>query len=109
MMALQTSAFRMSGARSPRSEARTDSRDGLPNYAERHRYGEAVSTAFVESIVNQVIAKRFAKKQQMQWTPRDAHLLLQLCARVLGGTLEYNFKRWRNEHGLGQRKTTTLG
>lgn len=37
----------------------------IPNYAERHRYGEVVSTAFVESTVNQVIAKRFAKKQQM--------------------------------------------
>ena len=34
----------------------------IPNYAERRRYGEAVSTAFVESTVNQVIAKRFAKK-----------------------------------------------
>lgn len=38
----------------------------IPNYAERRRYGEMVSTAFVESTVNQVVAKRFAKKQQMQ-------------------------------------------
>ncbi|MGX5844965.1 hypothetical protein ACWGTI_30215 [Mesorhizobium sp. ArgA1] len=30
--------------------------DLIPNYAERHRYGEVVSTAFVESTVNQVIA-----------------------------------------------------
>lgn len=50
----------------------------IPNYAERRRYGEAVSTAFVESTVNQVIAKRFTKKQQMQWTPRGVHLLMQL-------------------------------
>ncbi len=67
----------------------------IPNYAERHRYGEAVSTAFVESTVNQVIAKRFAKKQQMQWTPRGAHLLLQLRARELDGTLDGEFNRWR--------------
>src|SRR3546814_8880155 len=53
----------------------------IPNYGERRRYGEAVSTAFVESTVNQVVAKRFAKKQQMQWTPRGVHLLVQLRVR----------------------------
>lgn len=71
--------------------------DLIPNYAERHRYGEVVSTAFVESTVNQVIAKRFAKKQQMQWTPRGVHLLMQLRARVLDGTLDNDFERWRKE------------
>ena len=76
----------------------------IPNYAERHRYGEAVSTAFVESTVNQVIAKRFAKKQQMQWTPRGVHLLLQLRTRVLDGTLDGDFRRWRKEHPSGQRE-----
>lgn len=69
----------------------------IPNYAERRRYGEVVSTAFVESTVNQVIAKRFAKKQQMQWTPRGVHLLMQLRTRVLDGTLDGDFQRWRNE------------
>lgn len=69
----------------------------IPNYPERHRYGEVVSTAFVESTVNQVIAKRFAKKQQMQWTPRGVHLLMQLRTRVLDGTLDNDFKRWRKE------------
>ena len=69
----------------------------IPNYAERYRYGEVVSTAFVESTVNQVVSKRFAKKQQMQWTPRGVHLLMQLRTRVLDGTLEYDFKRWKQE------------
>lgn len=69
----------------------------IPNYAERRRYGEVVSTAFVESTVNQVIAKRFAKKQQMQWTPRGVHLLMQLRTRVLDGTLDGDFQRWRKE------------
>jgi hypothetical protein len=36
------------------------------------------ATAFTESMVNQVIAKRMVKKQQMRWTPRGAHLLLQV-------------------------------
>ena len=30
----------------------------IPHYAERHRYGERVSTAFVESTVNTVVGKR---------------------------------------------------
>ena len=40
----------------------------IPNYGERWRNGETISTAFVESAINPVVAKRFVKKQQMQWT-----------------------------------------
>ena len=47
----------------------------IPNYAERHRYGERVSTAFVESTVNTVVGKRFSKKQQMRWSKSGAHLV----------------------------------
>ena len=66
----------------------------IPNYGERRRNKEAISTAFVESTVNQVVSKRFAKKQQMQWSPRGAHLLLQTRTRVLDGALEADFKQW---------------
>jgi hypothetical protein len=41
-----------------------------------------------------VISKRFAKRQQMQWTPRGAHLLLQLRTRTLDHTLRPMFERW---------------
>jgi hypothetical protein len=37
----------------------------LINYGERYRAGERISSAFVESTVNAVISKRFAKTQQM--------------------------------------------
>jgi len=47
----------------------------IPNYSERYRHGEAIATGFVESTVNQVVSKRFCKKQQMQRTKRGAHLL----------------------------------
>ncbi len=50
----------------------------IPHYGERRRVGEAISTAFNESTVNQVISKRMVKKQQMRWTPHGAHLLLQV-------------------------------
>jgi hypothetical protein len=49
---------------------------------------------FVESTVNQVVSKRFVKKQQMQWTPRGAHLLLQTRTKVLNGDLEQTFRGW---------------
>jgi hypothetical protein len=66
----------------------------IPNYGERRRAGEAISTAFVESTVNQVISKRMVKKQQMRWTPRGAHLLLQVRTRVLNDDLAADFHRW---------------
>ena len=66
----------------------------IPNYGERWQHGEAVSTAFVESAVNQIVSKRFAKKQQMQWSDAGAHLLLQTRTRVLDGTLGRDFRRW---------------
>ena len=66
----------------------------IPNYGERQRAGEAISTAFTESAVNQVISKRMVKKQQMRWTPRGAHLLLQVRTRVLNDQLAGDFHRW---------------
>jgi len=47
------------------------------------RAGERISSAFVELTVNVVVSKRLAKKQQMQWTPRGAHPLLQVRTRTL--------------------------
>jgi hypothetical protein len=66
----------------------------IPNYGERYRYGERISTGFVESTVNQVISRRFCKKQQMQWTKRGAHLLLQTRVKVLNQELGTVFQRW---------------
>ncbi len=64
------------------------------NYGERWRTGQVVSTAFVESLVNLLISKRFAKKQQMQWSPRGAHLLMQVRTKVLNKELEAMFLKW---------------
>ena len=53
-----------------------------------------ISTAFVESTVNYAISKRFVKKQQMRWTQRGAHLLLQTRVQVLNDDLRKIFGRW---------------
>jgi len=66
----------------------------VPNYARRRRAGQAISTGFVESLVNSLLSKRFAKKQSMQWTPVGAHLLLQTRTRILNGDLVHNFRHW---------------
>ncbi len=79
------------------SELRTyivNNRHLIPNYGQRYHQGEAIATGFVESTVNQVVSKRFCKKQQMQWSKSGAHLLLQTRVKTLDGELGTIFKRW---------------
>jgi hypothetical protein len=66
----------------------------IPNYGDRYRHGEAISTGFVESTVNQVISKRFVKKQQMRWSPKGAHLLLHVRTKALDKELREKFNHW---------------
>src|SRR6516165_9349570 len=66
----------------------------LPNYGERYRHGERIASGFVESAVNQVVSQRMVKLQQMQWSQRGAHLLLQIRTRVLNEEWEETFRRW---------------
>jgi len=67
-----------------------NNKEMIPNYAERRRYGERVSTGFVESTVNTVVGKRFGKRQQMRWSKQGAHLMLQTRTR----TLRSKFEQW---------------
>ena len=66
----------------------------IADYAERWDHGEIISTAFAESTVDLVVSRRFAKKQQMQWSKKGAHLLLQTRTRTLDGTLHDLFTTW---------------
>src|SRR5258708_118313 len=72
----------------------SNNREFIPNFGERRCQGETISTAFVESTINQVVSRRFVKKQQMQWTLRGAHLLLQTRTKVLNDDLDEVFRRW---------------
>ncbi len=69
-------------------------RQFIPNYGERYRNGERIASGFVESAVNQVVSKRMVKRQQMGWSQRGAHLLLQIRTRVLNQEWENTFRRW---------------
>ena len=72
----------------------TANRTFIPNYGDRYRHGETISTAFVESAINQVVSKRMVKKQQMRWTDRGAHLLLQVRTRVLNEEWRSTLWHW---------------
>jgi hypothetical protein len=65
----------------------------LVHYAARRRNGEPISTAFVESAVNEIIAKRMNKKQQMRWNRATVQLFLDVRTAVLNDTLEDAFRR----------------
>jgi hypothetical protein len=72
----------------------TNNAGSIVNYGERYLNGERISTSFAESTVNQVISKRMVKKQQMQWRPESAHLLLQVRIQVLNDDWEQAFRSW---------------
>jgi hypothetical protein len=44
------------------------------------------------------------KKQQMRWSPRGAHLLLQVRTQVLNQELRRTFGRWHVEFDTGFRE-----
>ena len=72
----------------------TNNEHYITNYGERQRNGEIYTSTFAESTINEVVARRFCKKQQMQWSKRGAHLMLQARTKVLNGDLVDCFKKW---------------
>jgi hypothetical protein len=68
--------------------------DSMPNYGKRYRAGQRISTGFVESAVNEIVAKRMVKKQQMRWNRHTVQSFLDVRIHVLNGTLENAFRLW---------------
>ncbi len=66
--------------------------DSMPNYGKRYRAGQRISTGFVESAVNEIVAKRMVKKQQMRWNRHPVQSFLDVRSHVLNGTLENAFR-----------------
>ena len=64
------------------------SEDALVHYVARRRRGKSTSTAFVESAINEIVAKRMNKKQQMRWNRTTVQFFLNMCIAVLNDTLE---------------------
>jgi hypothetical protein len=68
--------------------------DSMPDYGKRYRADQRISTGFVESAVNEIIAKRMVKKQQMRWNRYTVQRFLDVRIHVLNGTLEDAFRHW---------------
>ncbi len=61
--------------------------DRIIDYAEERRAGHRVSTAHVESTVNQLVNHRMCKRQQMRWSRRGAQMLLNARCALLNREL----------------------
>ncbi len=70
--------------------------DSLPNYRKRYHLGQPISSAWVESAVNEIISKRMAKKQQMRWNRHTVQPFLTVRTHVLNATLEDAFRHWHS-------------
>ena|ERR1035438_9720358 len=69
--------------------------DSMPDYGNRYRDRLQISTDFVESAVNEIIAKLMVKKQQMRWSRHTVQAFLNVRVHVLNATLEDAFRHWR--------------
>jgi hypothetical protein len=59
----------------------------LINYGREYRKGNCISTARVESTVDQLVDWRMEKKQHMRWTKTGAHMLLHARCALMNGEL----------------------
>ena len=64
----------------------------LVPYAARRRRGEPIATSFVESAVDEIVAWRMAKLQQMRWSKPAVPPFLDVRTAVLNDTLKHAFR-----------------
>ena len=62
-------------------------RSAIINYGKRYRAGLRVASTLAESAVNSIVGKRMAKSQQMRWSVRGAHMLMQVRTADVNGEL----------------------
>ena len=57
----------------------------LVDYGRRYRAGLRIATSGAESVVNSLVNAGMNKRQQMRWSPKGAHRVLQVRAAVIDG------------------------
>ena len=72
----------------------------LVNYGRRRHERLPISTAFVESAVNEILSKRMIKKQQMRWNRWTVQPFLDVRVAVLNKTLAGSFRRLYSDFQL---------
>jgi hypothetical protein len=83
-------------------------RRSVPSFAKARAARRRISTAHVESVMNHLINHRMSKKQQMRWSPADAHSLLQVRVERLNGTLLDRFRVWHERFRASSGYTPCL-
>ena len=53
-------------------------RGSIANYGARYRETKRIASTSAEANVNNLVARRMVKKQQMRWSERGANLLIQV-------------------------------
>ena len=66
----------------------------IPNYGERWRNEESIATGFVESAVNQIVSKRFAKKQRCSGRRRVPIWCCKCALRCSMNAWKITFRDW---------------
>lgn len=62
-------------------------RGSITNYGARYRERKRIASTAAEASVNNLVARRMVKKQQMRWSERGANLLLQVRVALANGDL----------------------
>jgi len=62
-------------------------RCSIANYGARYREGKRIASTAAEANVNNLVARRMVKKQQMRWSELGANLLLQVRVALANGDL----------------------
>ena len=70
----------------------SNNRTILIDYHQTRRDGRRISTAMAESVMNHLINRRLSKRQQMRWSMKGAHCVLQVRVEMLDGRLERHFR-----------------
>ena len=68
-----------------------NNRRDLIDYQRARMAGRRISSASAESVMNHVVNRRLSKRQQMRWSTKGAHCLLQTRVELLDGRLEKHF------------------
>ncbi len=71
--------------------------DSMPKYGKRYCAGQRILTGFVESAINEMIAKPMVKKQQMRWNRYTVQNFLNVRIQAHTGTLEDAFRHWHKD------------
>ncbi len=87
--AMRTGARRLV-TRCTELQAYIETNEGAPvDYGQRQRAGKPISTSRAEGTVNQLVSARMNKRQQIRWSPRGTHRVLQVRAAVLDGRFRH--------------------